>query len=81
MEPNYIKPDGSLSPSAQYLLAALEDPMTAIEIAKKLNIPLAMARSSLRELIEMRLVKCAGEKYQLDALGVKKLLELSSAVL
>ena len=80
MKPEYIKADGSLSASAQYLLAALEDPLTAEEISRRLGIPLFKARSSIRELMEMRLVKCMGEKYQLDALGVKKLLELSSAI-
>lgn len=72
--------DDTLSLEAQYILGMLEDPLTADEISFEMNISLHKIRSYIHELMEQKLIKCIGDKYQLDTLGTKKLLELSNAV-
>ena len=69
--------DGKLSREAQYLLGALEDPMTADEISYEMNISLHRAKSIMKELMDMKLVKCIDNIYQLDTEGAKKLPELT----
>ena len=78
---NCVNADGTLNPDSQYLMAALEDPMTIQDVSVMLDIPMVEARSKVWELVELRLVKCRGDKYQLDSMGIKKLLELSLVLL
>lgn len=72
-----INSDGTLSKETQYLLGVLEDPMTAEEISYEMNISLHRAKAIMKELIDMKLVRCTDNAYQLDSEGVKKLIELA----
>ena len=75
-----INADITLSEEAKYLIEMLEDELTAEEIAYEMNISLHNVKILLKHLMEMKLVKCHEDIYQLDALGTKKLLELSSVL-
>ncbi|MGB7294231.1 MAG: hypothetical protein WBC70_01450 [Candidatus Aminicenantales bacterium] len=67
-----VNPDGTISPSAKALLKSLESPLGVEEIAARLGSPLFKVRSSLRELIEARLVEVQGEKDLASEEGRKK---------
>lgn len=67
-----VNPDGTISPSAKALLKSLESPLGVEEIAARLGSPLFKVRSSLRELIEARLVEVQGDKYLASEEGRKK---------
>lgn len=67
-----FKPDGSLTALARDLLNLIDQPRGAGVIAKELDHPLFLVRSSLRELIAARLVEDLGDQYQITALGIEK---------
>ena len=46
-----VKPDGSLTETAKILLRQLDNPLTAEEIASRINQPFFKVRSVMRELV------------------------------
>jgi DNA-binding IclR family transcriptional regulator len=68
-----INPDGTLTPTAQTVLAALRAPASAADVAQLTNLPIYRVRSSLRELVEAGLVAQEGDRYQLTDKGNAKL--------
>ena len=68
-----VNPDGTLSTSAKELLKILNNPITAEEISQKLNRPMFKVRSSLREMLEAKLVSLAEDKYVITEEGNKKI--------
>jgi DNA-binding IclR family transcriptional regulator len=67
-----VNPDGTLSPSALSILAALaEGPIAAPEIARRSGLPLYRIRSSIRELVGAGLVSLdeKEETYRLTETG------------
>lgn len=76
----HIHNNDKLSCEAQYILGLLEDPMSADEISYEMNISLHSVRCFIHELMEQKFIRCIGDKYQLDVLGTKKLLEISHMV-
>jgi predicted transcriptional regulator len=67
-----VNPDGTLSSSAKELLKILNDPMTAEEISQKLDRPMFKVRSSLREMLEARLVSLTEDEYIITEEGNRK---------
>jgi DNA-binding IclR family transcriptional regulator len=70
-----VNPDGTLSPSALSILAALSaGPIAAPEIARRSGLPLYRIRSSIRELVSAGLVNVdeKEETYQLTEAGAAK---------
>jgi predicted transcriptional regulator len=68
-----VNPDGTLSSSAKELLKILNNPMTAEEISQKLNRPMFKVRSSLREMLEAKMISSAEDKYVITEEGNKKI--------
>jgi len=64
-----VNPDGSLSESAQKLLAVLAEPLSPEDISGKTGQPLFRVRSSLREMVEAGLVSEAGGSYTTTPAG------------
>jgi len=67
-----INPDGTLTPTAQAVIATLETPCTPVEIAGGTNLPVYRVRSTIRELIEAGFVIEADGKYRLTENGMKR---------
>jgi predicted transcriptional regulator len=67
-----VNPDGTLSTSAIELLKILNNPLTPEEISKKLNRPMFKVRSSLREMLEAKLISSVEDKYVITEEGNKK---------
>ena len=68
-----VNPDGTLSTSAKELLKILEGPMTPEEISQRLNRPMFKVRSSLREMLEAKLISSVEDKYVITEEGNKKI--------
>ena len=67
-----INPDGTLTPTAKTVLAALQTPSTPADLARHANLPIYRVRSTVRELIAAGLVLEADGKYQLSDSGVRE---------
>ena len=68
-----VNPDGTLSSSAKELLKILNSPLTPEEISQKLNRPMFRVRSSLREMLEAKLISSQKDKYVITEEGNKKI--------
>jgi hypothetical protein len=68
-----VKPDGSLTETAKTLLKQLDNPLTAEEIAPRINQPLFKVRSVMRELVGNGLALEGEGKFQITAKGTEKL--------
>lgn len=68
-----VNPDGTLSSSAKGLLEILNNPRTAEEVSQKLNRPMFKVRSSLREMLEAKMISLAEDKYVITEEGNKKI--------
>ena len=68
-----VNPDGTLSSSAKELLKILNSPLTPEEISQKLNRPMFRVRSSLREMLEAKLIGSQKDKYVITEEGNKKI--------
>jgi predicted methyltransferase len=67
-----INPDGTLTPTAQAVIAALYTPTSAMDIGQTAGLPIYRVRATLRELGEAGLV---GEKdgvFQLTETGKER---------
>lgn len=64
-----INPDGTLTESARNLLNALHEPLTAEELAKKIPLPLYRVRSSVREMMDVGLIKETEGKFLVTGKG------------
>lgn len=67
-------PDGSLTPTAQVVINALQNPCTPVELGQASNLPLYRVRSTIRALIEAGLVLEKDGEFHLTDAGMKKLL-------
>ena len=67
-----ISADGTISASAKALIKSLDSPLGVEEIAARLGSPLFKVRSSLRELVEARLIEAQGDKYLATEEGKKR---------
>lgn len=68
-----INADGTLTPTAQVIISTLKTPSTAVEIGHLTILPIYRVRSTIRELIEAKLVIEIDGKYQLTESGLKRL--------
>jgi predicted transcriptional regulator len=68
-----VKPDGSLTETAKVLLRQLENPLTAEEIAPRINQPLFKVRSVMRELVGNGLTMETDGKFQITSKGKEKM--------
>ncbi len=64
-----INPDGTLTESAKSLLNALNEPLSAEDLAKKITLPLYRVRSSVREMAEAGLLKETDGKFVITGKG------------
>jgi predicted transcriptional regulator len=64
-----INPDGTLTPTAQAVINALQAPCTHSELAQAVGLPVYRVRSTIRELIEAGLVQEIEGKYHLTKPG------------
>jgi len=64
-----INPDGTLTESAKTLLKAAYEPMSAEDLAKKIGLPLYKVRSSVREMMEVGLIKETEGKFLITGKG------------
>jgi predicted transcriptional regulator len=67
-----VSADGTISASAKALIKSLESPLSVEEIASRLGSPLFKVRSSLRELVEARLIEVQGDRYLATEEGKKR---------
>ena len=70
-----INADGTLTASAEKVLAALRTPATLPEVAQKTGLPLYRIRSSVRELKTAELLQASGDSFQATPAGLEKLSE------
>ena len=68
-----VSADGKLTVSGERLLTALNQPMTAIEIAQKTKEPLYRVRSGLREMVAAGFVSEAEDQYSITETGKEAL--------
>ena len=68
-----INSDGSLTPTAQAVIAALNTPLSAADIGKTTALPIYRVRATVRELIEANLVIENEGTYQLTDAGKNRL--------
>jgi hypothetical protein len=68
-----LKPDGTLTPSAEIVLLALLAPKTPGELAWDTDMDLFMVRAALREFLEAGYVEKEGFVYRLTPLGLAAL--------
>jgi predicted transcriptional regulator len=68
-----VNPDGTLTDSAKNVLDLLRQPLTAQELAARLNAPLFWVRMSLRELVAAGLLRSEGARYVITSAGSEKL--------
>jgi len=66
-----INPDGTLTPTAKVVIAALQTPCTPVALAKVTNLPIYRIRSTIRALIEAGLAFETDGKYRLTDSGIK----------
>lgn len=68
-----VNADGTLSASALAILAAVERPATAEQVAAATKLPLFRVRSAMRELVDASLVAKEEAGYTLTDEGRKRL--------
>jgi hypothetical protein len=68
-----ISPEGTLSPQARAILAALTPATKLEEASARTGLPLYRVRSSIRELVDAGLVTAAGALYETTEAGRGKL--------
>jgi hypothetical protein len=68
-----VNPDGTLTASAQAILAALRTAGTAEQIAPLAGLPIFRVRSALRELIAAGLVGVIDGQHRLTGTGEERL--------
>jgi hypothetical protein len=71
-----INPDGTFTQPALKLLAAIDHPMTEEEIVKIVKRPVYRVRISLRDLVEMGMLRKIDDRFEIATDGEKKLIEL-----
>lgn len=59
-----VDSDGTITSTAQAVLKAAQQPVTAEEIAAASGLPLYRIRGSLRELVDAGLLMLTDEQYQ-----------------
>jgi DNA-binding IclR family transcriptional regulator len=67
-----VNPDGTVTPSAKAILAALQKDAAPEQIAAEASLPLFRVRSALRELAEAGLVAPVEARYSLTEEGRKR---------
>jgi predicted transcriptional regulator len=67
-----ISADGTLTERATSMLKALKEPRTIDELARGLDAPMYRVRSSLRELMEAKLVEPDGERFRATPTGLAR---------
>ena len=68
-----VNPDGTVSPSAKAILAALDRAATPEQVAADAKLPLFRVRSALRELAQAGLVEAAEGGHALTEEGRKRI--------
>jgi DNA-binding IclR family transcriptional regulator len=68
-----VNPDGTVTPSAMAILAALRSADTAELIAPLAGLPLFRVRSALRELVAAGLVTIDDGRHRLTDAGLARL--------
>jgi predicted methyltransferase len=68
-----VNADGTVTPSAKAILAALVKGADAEQIATATDLPLFRVRSALRELAEAGLVESGDSRYALTEAGRKQI--------
>ncbi len=68
-----VNPDGTITPSAIAILAALRSADTAESIASLASLPLFRVRSALRELVAAGLVTVEDGRHHLTDAGLARL--------
>lgn len=68
-----VDPDGTVTPSAMAILAALRSADTAELIAPLASLPLFRVRSALRELVAAGLVTVDDGRHRLTDAGLARL--------
>ena len=68
-----INSDGSLTKTAKKVMTVMRTPSRDFEIAEKIQFPVYLVRSSLRELVEIGLVIVLDGEYSLTELGLTRL--------
>ncbi len=68
-----IQPDGTLAPSGEAILLALQAPKTLGEVAQETDLDLFMVRAAMREFLQAGYVEQEGFKYRLTPQGLDAL--------
>lgn len=68
-----INPDGTLTPTAQAVIAAIKTPLPDKAIRQNTGLPIYRVRATLRELVEAHLVIEKDGSYQLTDSGKERL--------
>lgn len=68
-----INPDGTLTPTAQAVVAALENPRSPRDIGQAAGLPIYRVRATLRELVEADLANEQDGLYNLTESGKERL--------
>jgi hypothetical protein len=68
-----INADGTLTKTAAKVMAAIPEPSTDVDIAARIEFPVYLVRTSLRQLVELGLVCEVDGRFELTALGNEKL--------
>jgi len=67
-----INPDGTVTARARALLYLLDKPLTPEEISQKLGQPIFNVRTSLREMVNYRIIDQMGERFVITERGREK---------
>ena len=68
-----INSDGTLTPTAQKVLSAMQEPIDVFEINQKTGVALYRIRSNIRELIEFGLVDETNGRFVLTENGRERI--------
>ena len=68
-----INPDGTLTQTAEKVLKAIPVPSNDSQIGTRMSFPVFLVRSSLRQLVDIGLVRETDGIYELTDLGREKL--------
>ena len=68
-----VNPDGTLTETARAMIRALEKPATPEELAVRVDQPVFLVRSGLRQLSAAGFVRVQGEQYQATDSGRARL--------
>ena len=70
-----VNADGTLTPIAKKVLAALEPPASVIEINQRSEIPLYRVRASVRELADLGMLEEHSELFYITEKGKLQLVK------